>query len=332
MRIGGAALAAAALAWASAAGAQAPTVAQVYSQLAKVKADAAACGWFNPREAAALEAALAERAAGLQAAGQPLPEAPSGEAACAGAAADQAKAQAKQAAAQLSALMVMRADAALSVTDPWTQDITAVGEHRAAVAAMAAQMRAGDAQGAAQMIAPLRTEVSNTFLLICEERKTVRVKNPRICPIVPEANRKFVPVARAWLAGVETVVPLMVQEMAGAGSSAAGAASSGASAEAGFKAPDNPGDYWRYASLGDVEFGRSCEPGELVAYLPEAQIAAAAGANGAEVNTALYRFGGEKVGAITVMSMADTWLPRTMDDTVKAAGVEAVGSFRKCGY
>lgn len=96
--------------------------------------------------------------------------------------------------------------------------------------------------------------------------------------------------------------------------------------------PTNPRDYYRFASLGDIEFGRSCNLGEPTAFLPESQVPASI-ASGSNITAPIFDFGAkQKNGDVTAMSLggSDFMVVSVVGD-VKPR-VAGAAKLARCGY
>lgn len=278
---------AATLGWAGGAVAQAPATQSEYAFLSGMLADGTKCNWFSPVERAAIEAGRAEGFAKLQAEGAAVAEAARAKAAapstydCSGAKAAADKASALAHAGYIGALMVVRADAALRMSEPWAQGITTLDAHRPAIRAFLGQLQASDAAGFATFQAREVPVVRNAIALVCTARKSIRtVKGDRACPNLPRATESLRTHATGWLAALEAFIPVLANTPVAKSAAAAAARPPAPPAAPAALAlpPGAPSWSQVYVStepLTSFEIGSNlggvveadCEPGDIVAVL-----------------------------------------------------------------
>jgi hypothetical protein len=173
-----------------------------------------------------------------------------------------------------------------------------------------------------QAYAGIGKDALATIGLTCGDRAKVRTKEPRKCPAVPEATKKFIPMAVAQLRSVEA--------FATAYENAAKAI-----AAAAMVAANDVANFWKAtaaASSANSPGGVVCSSGDKVVDFNGRRAQKGKDAAGKDVVVApIIAFGNPiEIGTVTAAATGPDYVLLSADDKAKAAGVGDSVIFKHC--
>lgn len=170
--------------------------------------------------------------------------------------------------------------------------------------------------------AGIMTDALATVGLACADRANIRADVPRKCPAVPEATKKFIPIAIAQLKSVETFATAYEIAAKTVLTAAVVAASDAA-------------NFWKAIAAGSPASalrGAACAPGDKVVDFNGARAQKGKDSGGKDVVVApVIAFGNPiELGTVTAASNGSDYVLLGADDRAKAAGVGSSVVFKRC--